>query len=94
VLAPTIDVPPSRRLRVYAFDPSLAHRLQTAAIQEITIRVPWDHDPDRGKLGPKPKPWRHPLPSIKQALHQKCQGRVFQTDTAGFDPPADESDVD
>ena len=25
-------------------------------------------------------PWRHPLPSIKNALLQKAQGRVFQTD--------------
>jgi hypothetical protein len=27
-------------------------------------------------------PWRHPLPSIKRALVQKTQGRVFQTDEA------------
>jgi hypothetical protein len=25
-------------------------------------------------------PWRHPLPSIRQALLKKAQGRVFQTD--------------
>ncbi len=25
-------------------------------------------------------PWRHPLPSIREALLQKAQGRVFQTD--------------
>ncbi|WP_339736177.1 hypothetical protein [uncultured Gimesia sp.] len=25
-------------------------------------------------------PWRHPLPAIKKALEEKCQGRVFQTD--------------
>lgn len=25
-------------------------------------------------------PWRHPLPSIKKALMEKAQGRVFQTD--------------
>ena len=25
-------------------------------------------------------PWRHPLPSIKSALLEKAQGRVFQTD--------------
>jgi beta-lactamase superfamily II metal-dependent hydrolase len=29
----------------------------------------------------KPKPWRHPLDSIKQALVTKTAGRVFQTDT-------------
>lgn len=26
-------------------------------------------------------PWRHPLPSIKEALIEKTQGRVFQTDS-------------
>lgn len=31
-------------------------------------------------LAVKPKPWIHPLPSIKQALMAKAQGRVFQTD--------------
>jgi hypothetical protein len=45
-------------------------------------------------LGVKPKPWRHPLPSIKTALHAKCHGRVFQTDTNNFNPPTDPSDPD
>jgi len=45
-----VDVPSFRRLRVYAFDPSLALRLQTAPIQEITIRVPWDYDAMTGRL--------------------------------------------
>jgi beta-lactamase superfamily II metal-dependent hydrolase len=36
---------------------------------------------------PKP-PWVHPLPSIKSALLEKCQGRVFQTDTAELAAPA------
>ena len=27
-------------------------------------------------------PWRHPLPSIRQALDNKCNGRVLQTDEA------------
>jgi len=45
-----VDVPSFRRLRVYAFDPSIALRLQTAPIQEITIRVPWDYDAMMGRL--------------------------------------------
>ena len=45
-------------------------------------------------LGVKPKPWRHPLPSIKTALHAKCHGRVFQTDTNNFNLPTDPSDPD
>src|SRR4249920_4271674 len=36
------SVPPYRRLRVYAFDPSLALRLKTVPIHEITIRLPWE----------------------------------------------------
>src|SRR6185503_15389374 len=44
------EVPASRRLRVFAFDPSLAQRLQTAAIQEIVIRVPWESGPEGGPL--------------------------------------------
>jgi hypothetical protein len=44
------DIPASRRLRIFAFDPSLAQRLQTAAIREIVIRVPWERGPDGGPL--------------------------------------------
>ena len=48
-----VELPSSRRLRVYAFDPSLSQRTETAAIQEITIRVPWEGDRDNG-LQPGP----------------------------------------
>ncbi len=33
-----------RRLRVFAFDPSLSGQLETAPINEVTIRVPWERD--------------------------------------------------
>ncbi len=33
-------------------------------------------------------PWRHPLPSIKKALLEKAQGRVFQTDISQLERPA------
>ena len=36
-------------------------------------------------------PWRHPLKSIKEALHDKAQGRVFQTDTRRLRKPRDVS---
>jgi len=36
----------------------------------------------------KPKPWVHPLPSIKAALHEKAEGRVFQIDTPTVDRPS------
>lgn len=38
-------------------------------------------------------PWRHPLPSIKKALLQKAQGRVFQTDVKEPERPQDVSDA-
>ncbi len=51
---PASIAPPFRRLRIYSFDPSLALRLQTAPIQELTIRLPWDCDPTTGRLEPGP----------------------------------------
>jgi beta-lactamase superfamily II metal-dependent hydrolase len=45
-------------------------------------------------LGVKPRPWRHPLPSIKKALIEKCQSRVLQTDTLEPAPPKNPSDRD
>jgi len=35
----------------------------------------------------KPKPWVHPLPSIKTALLEKTAGRVFQIDTPDVKKP-------
>jgi hypothetical protein len=42
----------------------------------------------------KPKPWIHPLPSIRTALDEKCRGRVFQTDTSEQKPFKDVVDDD
>ena len=42
--------PTSRRLRILAFDPSLMTRLETAAINEITVEVPWE-DLEPGPVG-------------------------------------------
>jgi len=33
-----------RRIRVFAFDPSLSGQLETAPINEVIIRVPWERD--------------------------------------------------
>jgi hypothetical protein len=38
----TYPAPAFRTLRGYALDPTLAQRLQTATISEITLRVPWE----------------------------------------------------
>lgn len=44
--------PPFRKLRGYAFDPSLSLKMDTALINEITYKVPWE-DTTEG-LGPGP----------------------------------------
>ena len=50
----SINDPPWRRLRCYAFDPSLSTKLDTAMINEIIARIPWDFyragDGGRGSL--------------------------------------------
>lgn len=39
---PTISTPPHRRLRVYAVDPSLSTRLDSAELNDVTLRLPWE----------------------------------------------------
>ena len=39
---PALPDPPHRRLRVYAVDPSLSTRLDTAAIHDVTLAVRWE----------------------------------------------------
>jgi len=34
--------PPFRRLRIYALDPSFSTRLDTASINEVALRIPWE----------------------------------------------------
>jgi hypothetical protein len=40
--APRADRPPFRRLRVYAFDPSLETQLENAVINQVVLKVPWE----------------------------------------------------
>ena len=37
--------PPKRRLRIYALDPSVGKRVDSVAIDQATISVPWDDQP-------------------------------------------------
>ncbi len=48
------EAPPFRRVRVFAFDPSLALKVRTAGLQVITLMLPWDGDQKTGKLGQGP----------------------------------------
>ena len=36
--------PHERRLRVFAFDPTMGIKLETAGINEVTLRIPWERD--------------------------------------------------
>lgn len=49
--SPRITPPPFRRLRGYAFDPSLSARLETAPMNEVVFKVPWEGADD---LAPGP----------------------------------------
>jgi hypothetical protein len=49
--APTGAAPPFRRLRAYAFDPSLATQMETAVINQVTLQVPWEADLKEGPVG-------------------------------------------
>lgn len=44
--------PPFRKLRGYAFDPSLSLQMDTVLINEITYKVPWEDETDGLKPGP------------------------------------------
>jgi hypothetical protein len=46
--------PAERALRVFAFDPSLGVELDTAGINEVTLRVPWERDAAGRPLAPGP----------------------------------------
>jgi hypothetical protein len=48
--AARVPRPVVRRLRVFAFDPSLATRIASASFNEITVGVPWE-DLSPGPVG-------------------------------------------
>jgi hypothetical protein len=48
-LVPRTAPPPCRRLRAYAFDPSLDTQLESAVINQVTLQAPWE---DRLRPGP------------------------------------------
>ncbi|HEX5725626.1 MAG TPA: hypothetical protein VFX98_09180 [Longimicrobiaceae bacterium] len=48
---PTISRPPFRRLRGYAFDPSLSTQLETAVVNETVFRVRWEENLAPGPVG-------------------------------------------
>jgi hypothetical protein len=50
------QTPVYRRLRGYAFDPSLSTQLDTAVINEIVYKLKWEYGPDDGGGGLTPGP--------------------------------------
>lgn len=61
-----------------------------AAAREFTAMIPAVEAWARKN---KP-PWHHPLPAIREALHAKAQGRVFQTDTDDLTRPGTVEEAD
>jgi len=53
---PGLPRPISRRLRVYAFDPAMAAQLETSAINEVTLDVPWEAGPGSNESSLQPGP--------------------------------------
>lgn len=54
--APETPLPPFRRLRGYALDPSLSGQLDTAFVNEITYQVPWEEKSTKRDEGLMPGP--------------------------------------
>lgn len=46
-----VKTPTLRRLRGYAFDPSLSIQLDTAVVNEVVLAVPWEQRLERGPVG-------------------------------------------
>jgi hypothetical protein len=46
-----MPTPPFRKLRVFAFDPSLSTQFDTAGINVVTLRVPWEANLKPGPVG-------------------------------------------
>ena len=49
--ADLIANPSSRKLRIFAFDPSVSGQFNTSGIGEITISIPWESDLQPGPVG-------------------------------------------
>lgn len=69
--------------------PNLSWMGQGAAARELTAMI---NAVNAWAIRVKPKPWIHPLPSIRQALLRKTQGRVLQMDIARPTKPDDVAD--
>ena len=41
---PTKEPPPTRRLRVFAFDPSITTEMANYDVSEVIVRIPWERD--------------------------------------------------
>src|SRR5579859_3898882 len=46
-----VKTPTLRRLRGYAFDPSLSIQLDTAVVNEVVLAIPWEQPLERGPVG-------------------------------------------
>ncbi len=52
----SVSKPPFRRLRAFAFDPSLARSMETAVMNEVVLPVRWETHPEKPDQGLPPGP--------------------------------------
>jgi hypothetical protein len=87
-LVPTpYQSPPFRRLRVYAFDPSLDTQLETAVINQAVVRVPWESGMDAvPSCPPRSEAHREPV-TAGDRLQPGPIGEYLEV--VDFDPASD-----
>ena len=71
--------------------PNLSWMGRDECKDEFTAMIP---AVNRWAMEENDPPWRHPLPSIKEALEKKAQGRVFQTDEEKPEKPENVTEAD
>ncbi|HVS12958.1 MAG TPA: hypothetical protein VMV46_03465 [Thermoanaerobaculia bacterium] len=76
-------VPPHRRLRVFAFDPSLAADFETSGLEAVTLQVPWEESFDEG-LGRSVL--RGPVGSYLEVIDRDPASRAFYPPVELNDP--------
>ena len=69
--------PTYRRLRAYAFDPSMASALDTAVLNEATLNVIWESDLGPGPIGE----YLEALASRERIV--QCEDRMSRVDGVG-----------
>ena len=82
-----VERPPYRRLRVYAFDPTLSTQIDNASVNHVTIKVPWEYDPHTGRDILEPIRFLQPLIPGVHLHHERWDGKGYPLGLGGNDIP-------